>query len=522
MSQPFRPVLALACTVPFLSTAAIGAPSQPEGLRSGAEAVRLLERTGRLDELAARTGLDAGELARTVAFDRSLLVDSEGRMIAVCPVAPAPADDSPFLAVTDPDSIPLSQAFNLSSRPGASKTMYLDFTGYALPAGTLWEQWETGAWDFDPYDTDGDPSTFSDQERREIIEQWVQIVEDFAAWDLNITTADPGSDALLRASELDQNYGIRNIMTQQPEGFGPAFGGIAPVGVFGGVVQDTLDVHSYICFSVNKGSLNGSMTASHEAGHTLGLLHDGLDDLTYHPGSIDDGSSSWGPIMGAPFGRNISQWSDGDYPNATNFQDDLLIFTQAPNNLPLLADDHAGIFSSATPLPGGQTGEGTIAPSDLDIFRVEAPCGVDALSLNVSGEGPNLDARVTVTRQSDGAVVADLDPNGTPAINATLSLAPGVYFFTVRPSFEPVTDGPISDYGSIGQYEITVDLTTGCCPADVNGDGTASPADFTAWLGCFNDPMSAPYCDNADVNASGTVDPADFTAWLAAFNAGCP
>ena len=60
------------------------------------------------------------------------------------------------------------------------------------------------------------------------------------------------------------------------------------------------------------------------------------------------------------------------------------------------------------------------------------------------------------------------------------------------------------------------------CPADVNGDGTASPADFTAWLGCFNNPASAPFCDRADVNASGAIDPADFTAWLAAFNAGCP
>ena len=59
------------------------------------------------------------------------------------------------------------------------------------------------------------------------------------------------------------------------------------------------------------------------------------------------------------------------------------------------------------------------------------------------------------------------------------------------------------------------------CPADVNGDGTASPADFTAWLGCFSDPGSAPFCDRADVNGSGAVDPADFTAWLAAFNAGC-
>ena len=63
---------------------------------------------------------------------------------------------------------------------------------------------------------------------------------------------------------------------------------------------------------------------------------------------------------------------------------------------------------------------------------------------------------------------------------------------------------------------------TGDCPADVNGDGNADPADFTAWLGCFNNPASAPFCDRADVNTSGAIDPSDFTAWLAAFQAGCP
>jgi len=58
------------------------------------------------------------------------------------------------------------------------------------------------------------------------------------------------------------------------------------------------------------------------------------------------------------------------------------------------------------------------------------------------------------------------------------------------------------------------------CPADVNGDGEATPADFTAWLSAFNNPLD-PNRDRADVNGDGDVDPADFTAWLAAFNDGC-
>ena len=77
-----------------------------------------------------------------------------------------------------------------------------------------------------------------------------------------------------------------------------------------------------------------------------------------------------------------------------------------------------------------------------------------------------------------------------------------------------------SGNGTVITHDFTVNL--GGCPADVNNDGMASPADFTAWLSCFNDPGSAPFCDRADVNGSGTIDPADFTAWLAAFNDGCP
>ena len=66
--------------------------------------------------------------------------------------------------------------------------------------------------------------------------------------------------------------------------------------------------------------------------------------------------------------------------------------------------------------------------------------------------------------------------------------------------------------------------TGGCsfdCLADVNGDGTASPSDFTAWLAAFNNAAS-PDRIMADVNGNGALEPADFTAWLGAFNTGCP
>ncbi|MEO1585444.1 MAG: GC-type dockerin domain-anchored protein [Planctomycetota bacterium] len=55
------------------------------------------------------------------------------------------------------------------------------------------------------------------------------------------------------------------------------------------------------------------------------------------------------------------------------------------------------------------------------------------------------------------------------------------------------------------------------CLADVNGDGIASPADFTAWIQAFNTRSSA--CDQ---NGDGACNPSDFSSWVINFNAGCP
>jgi len=54
------------------------------------------------------------------------------------------------------------------------------------------------------------------------------------------------------------------------------------------------------------------------------------------------------------------------------------------------------------------------------------------------------------------------------------------------------------------------------CLADVNGDGTLTPADFSAWISAFNARDM-----RADQNGDGAITPADFSAWVANYNAGC-
>ena len=67
--------------------------------------------------------------------------------------------------------------------------------------------------------------------------------------------------------------------------------------------------------------------------------------------------------------------------------------------------------------------------------------------------------------------------------------------------------------GSAYVFEMNVPAT---CPADTNGDGMLSPADFSAWVSAFN--TGSPACDQND---DGMCSPADFSAWVANYNAGC-
>jgi hypothetical protein len=67
------------------------------------------------------------------------------------------------------------------------------------------------------------------------------------------------------------------------------------------------------------------------------------------------------------------------------------------------------------------------------------------------------------------------------------------------------------DRVSVDTFSVEAD-----CLADVNGDGSVTPTDFTAWIAAFN--TNAPACDQ---NGDGTCSSTDFTAWIANYNNGC-
>ena len=137
----------------------------PERAR-GERAVQLLG--ARLAEVAAYYGMTPGEFARILREDRRALVDRTGRFLFEDEL------DTPLESpgVGTPDSLtltgalaPLDQTFLLHSRPGAKRTIYLDFNGATL-TGTAWNTAQQPTIFAEPFDTDGVPGTFSTAELR--------------------------------------------------------------------------------------------------------------------------------------------------------------------------------------------------------------------------------------------------------------------------------------------------------------------------------------------------------------------
>src|SRR3954451_6141114 len=78
----------------------------------------------------------------------------------------------------------------LSSRPGAADTVYLDFDGHFESSWGTFSNVTSPA-----YDRDGDPTTFSATELSSINEIWTRVAEDFAPFNINVTTVEPASFA---------------------------------------------------------------------------------------------------------------------------------------------------------------------------------------------------------------------------------------------------------------------------------------------------------------------------------------
>jgi hypothetical protein len=127
-----------------------------------------------------------------------------------------------------------TNVFALHSRPSSNKVIYLDFNGHNI-TGTAWND-KNGYILAPAFSTDSVPSTFSTSEQAIINEVWQRVSEDFAPFDVDVTTEYPGNeDFLTRSNDTDLNYGVRVLISPISSILCSGCAGLSYVSVFGSV-----------------------------------------------------------------------------------------------------------------------------------------------------------------------------------------------------------------------------------------------------------------------------------------------
>jgi Cadherin domain/Putative Ig domain/Metallo-peptidase family M12B Reprolysin-like len=466
----------------------------------------------RLEALEARTLMAADCLVSQEHFDSAgLMAEGEAPAPVIGYMPPEPPDlanSKPWRGPGFGEPILPANTFLLHSRPSAKKTIYLDFDGFTA-RGTTWNTSNNITTIVSPaWDPDRNGPAFTNNELLEIQGAWQRVATDYAPFDVDVTTEDPGEANLVNTGGTDDRWGIRVVVTLTDFSNSGA-GGFAFIGSFHWDYESN-GATDTPCYVFTSTAMSVAAASSHEVGHSVGLSHDGTtaanpfqQNAEYYDGH-GNGENSWGPIMGSGYYRNVTTWDDGTYFGTSNGTagsnygtgpKDLSTITQASNGFGFVPDADGNTDTSATTLvgtsiPGGRQSISKFAtieqPTDVDFFKFQTGTGIVDITIDPyvtdlwtsdgnggyvntiesaffdgtrwnENQGSNLDVQATLY-DAVGNVIAVSDPAGLRASFSNLSLRVGTYYIKVDgvgfgdPKANPPSG--YSDYGSLGHYQI--------------------------------------------------------------------
>eukprot|EP00045_Choanoeca_perplexa_P009072 m.85785 g.85785 ORF g.85785 m.85785 type:complete len:599 (-) comp14737_c0_seq2:111-1907(-) len=346
-----------------------------------------------------------------------------------------------------------------------TKIIYLDFDGHSQSASGYTGSNPSGfpAFNARPWTIDGS-SSFSSTEKARMTEIWQRVAEDYAPFDVDVTTEEPSTIT---------KYVCRVLITEKQQvgngGSMPSSGaaGYAWINVYGR--NDYIDDFApALVFPNSNVARVIAAVASHEAGHNFGLGHDGLTSAA--PGGAkvyNFGTNGWSPIMGGGANR-VTSWSKGEYQFADNNEDDL---AQIASHLGYRDDEAGESTSTAANLPVNSNGQVALTAyitkgGDQDWYKFTHAGGaidleVDVLTISSSHPGSNMNTRARLLN-ANGNEVASNDPESKLDAKIDGNFPAGTYYLEV--DGRGADDGAFTGYASIGSYTVTGSIEVGTDP----------------------------------------------------------